>query len=111
MGVAFVTCSVLVSITLSRPQVGAVVFVPAQLLLGAVGGVPATYNLLPRITPYVAAGTAMGVPRVGLEGFVTFRGTTLEVVPPHSGPQFSTYAVLLSALNTPQTGWSNPLVK
>ena len=42
---------------------------------------------------------------------MTFKGKTLAAAPPHSGPQFKTYAVLLSALKAPQIGWSKPEVK
>src|ERR1700730_3571024 len=55
-----------------------------------------------------AAGTRTGVPAV----FVLKSSVcTLASASPHSGPQFTTYAVLSSLLKKAQTGWSKPGTK
>src|SRR5437016_6057103 len=86
------------SMVSSRPQVVAKVVEPVQLLMpGGVGGVPATYSVVPDSRPKVAPSTGIVTVAVLL---LRSRTVTLAAVPLHSGPQFKTYAVASSALNT-----------
>src|SRR5258706_8937049 len=102
IGEVFDTVKELVSMTVSRPQLVAVVVTPAQSLRGA-DGVPATNKLLPLNNPKVAAGT--GNVAVTAGGLCDISRTeTLAVDPPHSGPQFMMNAVEPLLSNTPPTG-------
>src|SRR6266700_2577170 len=89
-----------VSMTLNVPQVCPAV--PEGH--GVLGGVPATYRVVPDNTPVVAASTASRNP--GTLVFI-FSAVTLAVIPVHSGPQFNMYAVLSSLEKTPPTVCSN----
>src|SRR5438093_13630605 len=93
------------STTLTEPQLCA--WVPESQ--ASPGGLPATYKVVPFSRPIVAP--PVTVPLLsgsGVPGTLVFisSGVTLTWLPPHSGPQFSTYAVLSSPLNTAHTGRS-----
>src|SRR5438270_13457052 len=84
--------------TLKTPQR----FVPQ---FAPLGGVPATYKLPPSRTAVLAAAT--GTVEVTTGGVWVISTTAiLAAVPPHSGPQFSTYAIDPSELKTAPTGLS-----
>src|SRR5579862_235559 len=69
-------------------------------------GLPATYRVVPFNRPTLA-------PPTGTEAMMAIDGrlscvTEAGAPEPHSGPQFSTYAVLLSLLKKALTGRANP---
>src|SRR5690348_7671228 len=97
IGLWLLTVMEAVSITLNVPQVCPAV--PDGH--GVLGGVPATYRVVPDNIPIVAASTVSGDP--GVLVFI-FSVVTLAVAPVHSAPQFNMYAVLSSLEKTPPTG-------
>src|SRR5437016_13439374 len=99
IGLWLLTVMEVVSMTLNVPQVCPAVPEGHAVL----GGVPATYRVVPDNIPIVAASTASGNP--GMLVFI-FSAVTLAAVPVHSAPQFNMYAVLSSLEKTPPTGRS-----
>src|SRR5208282_4186452 len=110
MGAGLAIDMVLRSKMVSRPQVVAAVVWPVQGCEGTppLNGVPAKYRVAPSIKASVAAGTGTGLQTPsGRHWFgVVSKVCTLAWAPPHSGPQFRTYATLSSLLKNAVTGWS-----
>src|SRR5256885_3123589 len=68
-------------------------------------GVPATYRFVVSKVPTVAPpGTGTLAPKVAALPVPMFTTFTPAVAPPHSGPQFNTYALVSSLVNTALKG-------